>query len=557
MRLLHTKDLTLREFIASPPAYAIVSHTWEEDEVLFSDIANLYQARTKAGFAKVQQACRRALCDELEWIWIDTCCIDKSSSAELSEALNSMFQWYKGSAVCYAYISDMLPDEDLSHGLKKSRWVTRGWTLQELIAPKELWFLDRDWHKRDGDGGICDIAQIDSDVLQGRRPLSSVPVCHRMAWAASRVTTRIEDRAYSLLGIFEVNMPMLYGEGDRAFIRLQHEIIKATNDLTIFAWIPRGPTFRGQVPFPGIELLAHGPEVFTCRLPLKRLPGALSSSEFSVTNTGIKIADKLRLHPATLDGQRFYFLRLGYHIQDKSKIWLGVDLYQCGPNLFARVPRPTLSRLEFAAARDQATETIAMFLQHQPPTLEPTYIVADQRLLMAQWTRKGSFHFKFSSAFEELFAPDDVMAQPKAHYDRANHLFVTLKRPGFVGLLRLPQSHVFPHHEPISIICAQSFGSKLWCAVGKGTDPIVNGYSNPITQMLDRIFLGNEDNSALRTNVVVLARNGLDEWHEITVSISIEPGTFPGLGDEPVAQVHVVHVTAEWSAARGKLDAGR
>ncbi|KAK8063243.1 hypothetical protein PG996_007895 [Apiospora saccharicola] len=110
MRLLHSKDLTLKEFVANPPPYAILSHTWEDDEVLFADIANLEHTRTKAGFTKVQQACRTAAEDGFEWIWIDTCCIDKSSSAELSEALNSMFQWYEASEVCYAYISDMLPD---------------------------------------------------------------------------------------------------------------------------------------------------------------------------------------------------------------------------------------------------------------------------------------------------------------------------------------------------------------------------------------------------------------------------------------------------------------
>ncbi|KAK7964410.1 hypothetical protein PG988_011384 [Apiospora saccharicola] len=110
MRLLHSKDLTLKEFVANPPPYAILSHTWEDDEVLFADIANLEHTRTKAGFTKVQQACRTAAEDGFEWIWIGTCCIDKSSSAELSEALNSMFQWYEASEVCYAYISDMLPD---------------------------------------------------------------------------------------------------------------------------------------------------------------------------------------------------------------------------------------------------------------------------------------------------------------------------------------------------------------------------------------------------------------------------------------------------------------
>lgn len=351
MRLLHTKDLTLKEFVVSPPPYANLSHTWEEDEVLFPDIANLEYARTKAGYVKVRQVGRTAAADGFEWIWIDTCCTDKSSSAELNEALNSMFQWYEHSDVCYAYISDMLPVEELWHGLKKSRWITRGWTLQELIAPKNISFFDRVWNKKDGDGGIYNITQIDHDVLQGRRPLSSGPISRRMSWAASRVTTRIEDRAHSLLGIFGVNMPMLYGEGARAFTRLQYEIIKSTNDLSIFAWNPREDQipipYRWREQSPGI--LAPGPENVNDSRSKERILDSVFDGEFPATNKRIKIANKLKICKALRNGQPVYFLGLGYKVLGRKSIdELGIDLCQCEPNMFSRVSQPALSLFPYS-----------------------------------------------------------------------------------------------------------------------------------------------------------------------------------------------------------------
>ncbi|KAK8062175.1 HET domain-containing protein [Apiospora hydei] len=248
MRLLHTQDLTLKEFVGRWPDYAILSHTWEDDEVLFADIANLEHARSKAGFRKIQEACRAAADDGLKWIWIDTCCIDKSSSAELSEALNSMFHWYEGSDICYAYISDMLPGDDLSDGLKRSRWVTRGWTLQELIAPKKIRFFDRDWYRRSGDGGICDFTGIDPDVLYGRRPLSSVPISRRMSWAASRMTTRIEDRA-NIISNLQPMPPAfepIYSVAEPGLLRTQG----VRKGAFIFQFVGRFSTFFS---FDGIE----------------------------------------------------------------------------------------------------------------------------------------------------------------------------------------------------------------------------------------------------------------------------------------------------------------
>ena len=147
-------------------------------------------------------------------------CIDKRSSAELSEAMNSMFRWYATANVCYAYLSDVEAkhcpsDTNVSEQLRRSRWFTRGWTLQELIAPTKVHFYDKRWILLGDKIGLLkdlvEITRIDEDVLRSRHALRRISVAEKMSWAAERTTSRIEDQAYSLLGIFDVNMPMLYG----------------------------------------------------------------------------------------------------------------------------------------------------------------------------------------------------------------------------------------------------------------------------------------------------------------------------------------------------------
>ncbi|KAH6697092.1 heterokaryon incompatibility protein-domain-containing protein [Plectosphaerella plurivora] len=218
--------------------YAILSHTWGLDEVVFTDVAN-GTARAKPAFAKVAFTCRQAARDGLEYAWIDSCCIDKASSAELSEAINSMFPWYRAAVCCYALLEDYHHETLVPSALSRCRWFTRGWTLQELLAPSTVTF-----HAASGTcigtreslcRHIADITRIDADILTGELPLGAASVAKRMSWAANRQTTRLEDTAYCLLGIFDVNMPMLYGEGARAFVRLQEEIMKTTDDESLFA----------------------------------------------------------------------------------------------------------------------------------------------------------------------------------------------------------------------------------------------------------------------------------------------------------------------------------
>ena len=163
----------------------------------------------------------------------DLCCIDKTSSAELSEAINSMYRWYQESGVCYAYLADVPPN-----AFSKSRWFTRGWTLQELIAPSTVIFLDQKWQeigtKSSLQRVISEITGIPTDILLGG-DLEDASIAQRMSWASKRETTRVEDAAYCLMGIFSIHMPMLYGEGERAFIRLQEEIMRVSDDHSLFA----------------------------------------------------------------------------------------------------------------------------------------------------------------------------------------------------------------------------------------------------------------------------------------------------------------------------------
>jgi hypothetical protein len=214
------------------PRYAILSHTWEADEqeLTFQDLKE-DGGKSKEGYKKIQFCGDQARKDGLEYFWVDSCCIDKSSSAEESKAINSMFRWYQDAAKCYVYLSDVsTTQKDLSQSLKQSRWFTRGWTLQELLAPISVEFFSREGEllgdKKKLECQIHEITGIAIEALRGR-PLSQFSIDKRRSWAAKRKTTVEEDQAYCLLGVFEISLPLVYGEGEKnAFIRLEDEINK-------------------------------------------------------------------------------------------------------------------------------------------------------------------------------------------------------------------------------------------------------------------------------------------------------------------------------------------
>ncbi|RSL51350.1 hypothetical protein CEP54_011445 [Fusarium duplospermum] len=226
------------------------------------------------GYEKVRRSCALAFSEGFEYIWIDTCCIDKSSSAELSEAINSMFKWYQDAEICYAFLSDVSTNisidsttsgQDL-HEITASQWFSRGWTLQELIAPQAVHFYNREWAylgSRNAAAEAIELATgITVEALRGQS-ISGISIYQRMQWASTRTTTRPEDMAYCLLGIFDVNIPLLYGEGKKkAFQRLQEVIIAKSTDLSLFLWtVPRDKDQGPDLEFRG--LLAEDPSWFT------------------------------------------------------------------------------------------------------------------------------------------------------------------------------------------------------------------------------------------------------------------------------------------------------
>ncbi|KIW13295.1 hypothetical protein PV08_08483 [Exophiala spinifera] len=246
MRLLERKpngEFGFQEFAKGDvPAYAILSHTWLTDnneEISFHDVV-AGTGKRKAGWKMLEFCADKASGDGLRYFWIDTCCIDKKNSSELSRAINSMFRWYQKAIRCYVYLTDVslhdgqgtsqLDTSPWEAAFKKSRWFTRGWTLQELLAPAQVDFFslegDRLGSKLTLQDFIHDITGIPSAALKGA-PLETFSRDERMSWASGRRTTEEEDHAYCLLGIFDVSMSLLYGEGqEKAYRRLQDEIDK-------------------------------------------------------------------------------------------------------------------------------------------------------------------------------------------------------------------------------------------------------------------------------------------------------------------------------------------
>ncbi|KAL4075346.1 heterokaryon incompatibility protein-domain-containing protein [Scleroderma yunnanense] len=236
--------------------YAILSHRWIGKEVDYKEIIKLARmnksdqkaVRDRDGYKKVLSSCERAKRDGYSWLWVDTCCIDKRSSAELSEAINSMYRWYANAKICYAYLHDVSgisfptadDDEKYPNSNGWPEWFSRGWTLQEMIAPSNVQFFNKGWHpisdKRTLASTLSKITQVPRHVLRDGLSSNRPCVAQIMSWGARRKTTRVEDKAYSLLGLLDVNMPMLYGEGKKAFRRLQLEVIRMSNDQSIFAW---------------------------------------------------------------------------------------------------------------------------------------------------------------------------------------------------------------------------------------------------------------------------------------------------------------------------------
>ena len=305
MRLLNTHTGRLKLFTTYPlPDYAILSHVWakkegEDPEQTFESVDAIQtQFPTSASILghlsqKIQRACTVADGAGYNYIWIDTCCIDKSSSSELSEAINSMYAWYSSAKVCFAYLADVHGDDNsIIARFRSSEWFKRVWTLQELIAPPTVVFLSRSWNSIGSKASLAqtihEVTNINVEVLQRSMPLSDVSVARRMSWAAERHATKREDNAYSLLGIFGVSLTLNYGEGDYAFTRFQEAIMTRIPDQTLFAWGPWPASVLSDDPKLSISrtvsgthescLLARSPKDFKDWFDIKVIPPGEHSS---------------------------------------------------------------------------------------------------------------------------------------------------------------------------------------------------------------------------------------------------------------------------------------
>ncbi|KAK4187887.1 vegetative incompatibility protein HET-E-1 [Podospora australis] len=392
----------------------------------------------KAGYTKIQFACDQAAKDGYQYVWVDTCCIDKRNSGELTEALNSMFNYYQKAAVCYAFLEDVQSGNfsagyrTWEHDFVACRWFKRGWTLQELLAPKRLVFYAKGWKllgtKSSLVKKVAQITKIDELTLLEPRLVHSASIAQRMSWASARSCTRVEDTAYCMLGLFGINLPIIYGEGENAFLRLQEEIIRRSDDHSIFAWGALGkeddttqrPSSAGDVNPDDLDfdelsgttgVLARSPADFAgMDRVVCAAPSTQDIADHTLTNKGLRIQlNVVRTTKFGLVGQKHFMGVLNCHLEGDASSRIGLLLTEStSPNVLlrTRTRKPTIvSSKDLAQAKPKtmyipnisgaaspatfkAAEEI-LFLKF-PDLVPPGYEVIDIRAKHAQWNKEYS-----------------------------------------------------------------------------------------------------------------------------------------------------------------------
>ncbi|KAK1758890.1 heterokaryon incompatibility protein-domain-containing protein, partial [Echria macrotheca] len=349
MHLLNVRTRRIEEFYGKTiPKYAILSHTWGRHEISFQAMQS-YGARYKRWPRKLSGLCMQAAADGIDYVWIDTCCINKKDLVELSESINSMFTWYQKATVCYVYLADVQLESGGKTGtnwraFRRSRWFTRGWTLQELLAPDQMKFYDSEWTffgtKRELSAKLQAITNIPRSFILGATPVSEASVAQRFSWVASRETTRVEDMAYCLLGLFNVNMPMIYGEGEKAFVRLQHEIMKVHRDQSILAWgfdVDDEGNLRTNLQQNQTEVLATRPQQFRHCGRLVKSQNFRSQNTFEWLTGTLKL--QLTLYTDPDDGEAYGLLNCGHEATLDKVVGLAlVKLPAEGSDCYTRKP---------------------------------------------------------------------------------------------------------------------------------------------------------------------------------------------------------------------------
>lgn len=263
MRFLNTENFKLHDSKGPPPSYSVFSHAHGNDDIGFDDFRFPEMLPRKSGFHRLWQACNRARNHGSKWLWCDAVCIDRGSSAALTEAFNSLAQIYQDCTFSIIYLEDLSPgdcnDVGLENRLANCAWLRNVWVLPHLIFPKHSFIYDRDWTEIGTKASLARqlslVTSIEQSVLVNPAALGEYSIAKRMSWASQLNASRTEDRSFALLGILGVHMPIVYGEGHKAFIRLQEEILRDTNDYSLFAWRPEVPQeYRG--------LLAYSPAEF-------------------------------------------------------------------------------------------------------------------------------------------------------------------------------------------------------------------------------------------------------------------------------------------------------
>ena len=441
MRLLQTQTRQFEEFFDSQiPRYAILSHRWGAHEVSFKEMRK-GTAPHKSGMAKIDNFCRLAAARGFDWAWIDTCCIDKRSSAELSEAINAMFKWYERSGECYVHLSDVeyFPDElqwmrerkdaarlfgdgsPLSARFRKSSWFTRGWTLQELLAPSKskVLFFDANWNEIGGlsqlASTVSQITGIEESFMRFERSYSSgvwivadfrsadASVAKRMSWVSRRQTSRDEDMAYCLLGLFDVNMSLLYGEGaKRAFYRLQLEIMKYMDDESLFAWTSNQS---------GSGMLATSPSFFAQSGNISR-GWTITRRPYSMTNKGLEFpVPKHHITPEGTGGS--VLVILDCYRDGKENIPLALHLERTGGLGAYRVFCKNIDAVDlFPYFENWKLETLYDALQ-------------DTRSVYVFDPYDGFYYKRFPSTFPNIGARrDDIAGNEEIQNTRSNRSMI-------------------------------------------------------------------------------------------------------------------------------------
>ena len=377
-----------------------------------------------------------------------------------------MFQWYRDAEVCYAWLADLLPEDASSTGsFLRCRWFTRGWTLQELIAPRRVEFYDKSWGLRGTKSDLKDIlisvTGINGDALENPDTLYRIPVAQRMSWAATRQTTRAEDMAYCLLGIFDINMPMLYGEGSRAFLRLQEHIVKEVNDLSIFAWkTSTEQTYHG--------VFAEDVMAFRDSFSIQAAEDMSFGSDFTVTNKGVQIE---AIIGASLEGGGYLMkLNCTQPSDDGPRKRIGIYLSQHPGGIYSRT-----RAFEYAPDNEES--------QFQSRRIFILKHVSPQRSIDLQQSHQNAFFFR------DNFNPTDGIPfpdfpfhakniKPGEHWDARRRMFLTHGASDFTACIMFDRrqetlavgQNIFPGQWFLLVLGVTAGEDRPWITVAGTRD---------------------------------------------------------------------------------------